>query len=103
LQGIVDTRKEISTELRKFKDGSAADSATVLSLMGKYGQFDGEIIYNMAVHFTEVSQSLTSAQKTQLNGLRKEMLGDLMHPSGAYLYSEPIAMPDIPNTDFLFK
>ena len=26
----------------------------------------------------------------------------LKYPSGAYLYSQPIAMPEIPNTDFLF-
>ena len=35
--------------------------------------------------------------------LRKQMLGDLRYPTGAYLYSQPIAMPEIPNTDFLFK
>ena len=103
LQGIVDTRKQISTELRKFKDGGSADSATVLNLMEKYGQFDGEIIYNLAVNFTKVSQSLSDAQKATLVSYRKEMLGDLMYPKGAYLYSEPITMPQIPNTDFLFK
>jgi hypothetical protein len=31
------------------------------------------------------------------------MLGDMMFPSGAYLYSQAIAMPEIPNTDFLFR
>jgi hypothetical protein len=103
LQGIVDTRREISTELRKFKDGSTAESSTVLSLMDQYGQLDGEIIYNLAVNFTRVSQSLTDDQKTQLTALRKEMLGDLMQPSGAYLYSQAIPMPEIPITDFLFK
>jgi hypothetical protein len=103
LQGIVDTRKTISTELRKFKDGSTTDSSTVLSLMDQYGQLDGEIIYNLAVNFTKVSQSLTDDQKTQLTALRKEMLSDLMHPSGAYLYSQAVPMPEIQNTDFLFK
>ena len=34
--------------------------------------------------------------------LRTEMLGDMLYPSGAYLYSQPIAMPEIPNNDFLF-
>jgi hypothetical protein len=103
LQGIVDMRRQISTELRKFKDGSAADEAAVLNLMEKYGAYDGEIVYDMAAHFAEVSRTLTDDQKTQLVSLRKEMLGDLMYPSGAYLYSQPIAMPEIPNTDFLFK
>ena len=71
--------------------------------MDQYGQLDGEIIYNLAVNFTKVSQSLTDSQKTKLISLRKQMLGDLMHPSGAYLYSQAVPMPEIPNTDFLFK
>jgi hypothetical protein len=103
LQGIVEMRTQISTELRKFLAGGTADKATILSLMEKYGEYDGEIIYNLAVHFTQVSQSLTSDQKAQLLALRKELLGDLMYPSGAYLYSQAIPMPEIPNTDFLFK
>ena len=103
LISLVEERKQVSTELRKFKDGSAADKATVLGLMEEYGAYDGEIIYNMAVHFSEVGRSLTDDQKSQLLALRKEMLGDLMHPSGAYLYSQAIAMPEIPNTDFLFQ
>ena len=103
LQGIVETREQISIELRKFKDGSTADNATVLALMKKYGQLDGEIIYNLAVNFTKTSQSLSADQKAQLLALRKEMLGDLMYPKGAYLYSQAIPMPTIPNTDFLFK
>jgi len=103
LTGIVAVREQISNELRKFLNGGAADRATVLALMTNYGELDGEIIYNLAVHFTQVSQSLSDAQKTQLLDLRKEMLGDLMYPSGAYLYSQAVPMPEIPNTDFLFK
>ena len=108
LTGIVDVRRQIATELRKFKDGSTADpqgtrQATVLSLMDKYGQLDGEINYNMAVHFSQVSQSLTDAEKTQLLALRTQMLGDQLTPTGAYVYSNPIALPAPANTDFLFK
>ena len=100
---IVDTREAISIELRKFKDGSEADSATALSLVDQYGQLDGEIIYNYALNFTKVYQSLTNDQKTQLMALRKELLGNLLYPTGAFLYSQSIPMPTIPNTDFLFK
>jgi hypothetical protein len=103
LQGIVATREQISTELRKFKDGGSADKAAVLSLMEKYGAYDGEIIYNLAVNFAKVGQSLTDMQKAELTALRTELLGDQSHPTGTYLYSEPISMPEIPNTDFLFK
>lgn len=35
--------------------------------------------------------------------MRQELLGDLAHPTGAYLYSQAVAMPDIPNTDFLLS
>ena len=103
LQGIVETREQISSELRKFMAGESADSATVLGLMEKYGELDGSIVYNYAVNFAQVAQTLTSEQKTQLLAFREEMLGDLMFPSGAYLYSQPISMPEIPESDFLFK
>jgi hypothetical protein len=103
LQGLVEARTQISTELRKFLAGGAADQATVLSLSDQYGAYDGEIIYNMAVNFSKVGQSLTADQKAQLTALRTELLGDQSHPTGAYLYSEPVPMPEIPNTDFLFK
>jgi hypothetical protein len=102
LQGMVDTRRAISVELRKFLAGGVADQATVLSLSEQYGAYDGEIIYNMAVNFASVKKSLTETQQAELDALRTELLGDQSHPSGAYLYSEPIPMPEIPNTDFLF-
>lgn len=103
LQGLVDAREQISMELRKFKDGSAADQATVMNLMSQYGAYDGEIIYNMAVNFAAVKNSLTPAQQAELDALRTELLGDVSHPTGAYLYSQAIPMPEIPNSDFLFK
>jgi hypothetical protein len=103
LQSIVDTRRAISTELRKFLAGGTADKDTVLKMMEQYGAYDGEIIYNLATHFTDVGQSLTADQQAQLAAMRAELLGDLAHPSGAYLYSQAVPMPEIPNTDFLFK
>jgi hypothetical protein len=103
LLGIVDTRRQASIELRKFLAGETPDKATVLALMQHYGELDGEIIYNLAVTFTDVSQSLNSDQKAKIVAMRQELLSDLSHPTGAYLYSEPIAMPTIPSSDFLFK
>jgi hypothetical protein len=35
--------------------------------------------------------------------MRTDLLDDLSHPSSAYLYSQPIPMPDIPSSDFLFE
>jgi phosphatidylethanolamine-binding protein (PEBP) family uncharacterized protein len=103
LLGIVDTRRQVSIELRKFLAGETPDHATVLALMQHYGELDGEIIYHMAIHFTQVSQSLTTAQEAEIIAMRTELLGELSHPTNVFLYSEPIPMPEIPNTDFLFK
>jgi hypothetical protein len=103
LMGIVETRQQVSIELRKFLQGGTADRATVLALMQHYGELDGEIIYQYAVNFTAVNQSLTGEQKTQLEAMRTELLGELSHPTGAFLYSEPIVMPEIPSSDFLFE
>jgi len=101
LLSLVDTRETISEELRKFLVGDVADEASVASLSGKYGEYDGEIIYLYATCFAEVYQSLTEEQKSKII-----ILGDglgYIDPVGAFLYSEPIDMPEIENTDFLFN
>jgi hypothetical protein len=102
LLGIVETREQISIELRKFLAGGSADKTTVLDLMAHYGELDGSIVYNLATNFARLYQALTSDQKTRLMALRQELLGELIYPSGAYLYSQAIDMPVIPNSDFLF-
>jgi hypothetical protein len=93
----------VAIELRNFLEGGSVDEATVQTLMQRYGEFDGEIIYNMAMHFAEVNQSLTSVQRAKLDAMREELLGNLSHPDGAFQYSQAISMPEIPDTDFLFK
>ena len=88
--------------LRQFMAGGAPDRAVVLSLMERYGEMDGEIIYRYATAFAPVDQTLTAEQRAQLVALRTETLGDMLYPDGAYLYSQSIALPEIPNSDFLF-
>jgi hypothetical protein len=46
---------------------------------------------------------LRADQKASIDAMRQELLGELSYPTGAYLYSQPIAMPEIPSSDFLFK
>ncbi len=99
----MDIREQISIELRKFLVSGTADEALVMSLMEEYGALDGTIIYNYAIRFAQVNQTLTDEQCAQLMSYREEMLGDLMYSSGAYLYSEAIPTPEIENTDFLFQ
>jgi len=104
LYEIVDRRRDISTQLRRFIAGESVSSTQVLSQAVRYGELDGEIVYNIATNFVKVNQTLTSAQKTSLAALRKKILGDfdLIPDPYAYRYSDRIPMPTIVNTDFLF-
>jgi hypothetical protein len=99
---IVERRNDAAVLLRKYIAGETADSAAVISLMKRYGELDGEIIYSHAVCFAEVYKSITEAQKDTLKKFRKQILGDFA-PAGAFLYATPIPIPEIPNTDFLFS
>jgi phosphatidylethanolamine-binding protein (PEBP) family uncharacterized protein len=103
LYEIVDLREDVAALLRQFKTGSVPNQAAVLSLMDRYGELDGEIVYLYATAFAQVDQMLTAEQQAALTTLRTDLLGDLSYPSGAFLYSQAIPMPEIPETDFLFK
>ena len=103
LISIVDVREQVSIELRKFMTGESANNDLVMNLMESYGELDGAIVYNYAANFAQVNQGLSDEQLSQIMTLREDLLGDLIYPTGAYLYSQPIPMPDIPNTDFLFE
>lgn len=104
LYAIVDRRADVSALLWQFVGGGAPDQAAVLALMERYGELDGEIVARYATALAEVGQSLTTVQQAQLDGLRLQILGvEFLFPTGPYLYAEPIAMPEIPNRDFLFK
>lgn len=100
LLGIVDAREAISIQLRRFITENAVDKETVLQLAETYGELDGSIVYNYAVNFCEVGQCLSQAQGQTLTDIRETW--NTIPCQGAFLYSQPIPMPDIPNTDFLF-
>jgi hypothetical protein len=104
LYEIVDRRRDISTQLRRFIAGESVGSTLVLSQAARYGELDGEIVYNIATNLVKVNQALTGAQKADLAALRKKILGnfDLIPEPYAYRYSDRIPMPTITNTDFLF-
>ncbi len=99
LTEIVKTRRAIATELRRFQQGESADKSKVLALSKRYGELDGELAYFYATAFAKVGQSLTAPQKEKLAKLRPINPAD---PRGPFLYSDPIDMPPIANTDFLF-
>jgi hypothetical protein len=101
LNELVAKRTEISTELRKFLSSQTADQATILSLSERYGELDGELSYYYATIFTEVYNSFTGDQKTRLIKLATDL--GYIDPTGGFLYSEPIQMPEIVSTDFMFN
>ena len=99
LAEIVKTRRAIATELRRFQKGEAADEAKVLALSRRYGELDGEMSYLYATAFANVGKTLTAQQKQTLSSMRKV---DSSDPTGPFLYSDPIDLPEIIKTDFLF-
>lgn len=99
MEEIVQVRRDISTELRKFIAGETAERARVLSLSRRYGELDGELSFVYASRFIEVAGTLTIDQVQRLKALRNL---DGYACRGAYLYSEPIEWPQIGSTDGLF-
>jgi len=99
LMEIVQTRRAIAVELRKFMKQDSADKTLVLKLSRRYGELDGEMSYYYATRFAAVNKTLTAEQKAKLMKLRNL---DDFPCTGAYVYSERIDVPEIPNTDFLF-
>lgn len=102
LYAIADRREDVAVLLWQFTAGDTPDRDAVLARMAQYGELDGEIVARYVTAFAAVGQSLTPEQRAQLTELRTDLLGDLVYPDGAYWYSQPIPMPEIPNTDFLF-
>ena len=100
LYELVDRRQDISTQLRLFMTQETIDSAAVMSLSAAYGRLDGDIVYRYASTFASVGNALNVTQQDQLTALA-DSLG-YVPASGAFLYSQPIPMPEIANTDFLF-
>jgi hypothetical protein len=99
LSEIVRIRQAIATELRRFPKGEIADKTKVLALSKRYGELDGEMSYLYAVAFAKVGQTLSAQQKQALVSMRASNPSE---PKGPFLYSSPISMPRIDNTDAFF-
>jgi hypothetical protein len=97
---IVTTRRAIATQLRRFMTGARVDRAAVLALSRRYGELDGEISFIYAKAFAALARTLSAGQKQELLKLRN--LDSTHTCTRAYLYSDPVDVPVIPNTDFLF-
>lgn len=101
LATIVTTRETVSRELRKVLSGTTPDATLIQSLSTDYGRADGYMVYLYASRFSLVYQTLTQEQKSKMAALIQSMR--YLNPSGAFIYSDAVAMPDIPSTDGFFK
>ena len=99
LHEVVDVRRAIAGELRRFLDGQIADRDRVLALSKRYGELDGAMSYLYATAFARIGQSLTARQRDSLSRMRSSSPDD---PRGPFLYSTPIVVPQIASTAFLF-
>ncbi|MEI7556444.1 hypothetical protein [Candidatus Chlorohelix sp.] len=98
LQEIAQIRTTVSTELRKAMTGGTIDKEMVYSLIKRYGELDGQMSALYASRFSQVNKTLTETQRAALVKLRNL---DVV-PQGAYMFSTSTAMPQLPNTDFMF-
>jgi hypothetical protein len=87
LAEIIEVRRAISLELRKFLSGTAANRESVVALGRRYGELDGELAWLYATTFAKVSGTLTTEQRAALQRLRG---GDAGLAAPAYLYSDPL-------------
>lgn len=100
LEEIVTIRRAIVSELRRLQRDDSADQARVLALSRRYGELDGELSYRYAETFAAIRQTLTADQQRALVKLRSP--GAEEEPKGPFLYSDPVAGLQVPNSDFLF-
>jgi len=99
LKEIIKIRTDVSSELRKTMNDEIPNKEKVFSLIKRYGEIDGEMSYNYAICFAKINKSISPKQKEKLIKIR-----DLkVIPKGAYLFSDPVYIPEIENTDFLFE
>jgi len=97
LDRIVEIRNEVVTLLRGLTTEGTDNEAAVMTLMKEYGVLEGEMSYRYATRFTEIGNSLTDEQNEALYELRNQYI----FPEGTYLYSAPIDMIDITDSDLI--
>ena len=98
LAEVAQIRATVSSELRKAMTGGTPDQALIDAQIERYGELDGAMSALYASRFAAVNKTLTDTQRATLVKLRNLAVV----PTGAYLFSTPVAMPTVPNTDFMF-
>ena len=98
LNEIVQIRESVSKELRRSMNGLIVDKTKVFQLIERYGNLEGSLSGLYAIRFAQVNKTLTANQFQTLNTTRNLDVT----PNGAFRYSSPIAMPSLPDNDYLF-
>ena len=97
---MADIRRKIAVEIRKIFVGTTGNHDEVIRLSRKFGEADGEIAYLYANAFTEVRHSLTENQQKKAIEIRNI---SQYKCKGAFLYAEPISVPNVSNISSFFK
>ncbi len=100
LLSLTNIRRGIAVEIRKIFTGTTGNYVEVIRLSRKFGEADGEIAYLYANAFTEVRHSLTRNQQKKAIEIRNI---SQYKCKGAFLYAEPISVPDVSNISTYFK
>lgn len=98
LTELVQVRETICMEMRKALNGQQLDKTKIYQLIARYGELDGSMSGLYAIKFGEVNKTLSDTQRATLIAIRNLNVV----PNGAYRFASPVAMPVIPNTDYLF-
>ena len=99
LAKIVEIRRAMAVELRKFLGGTRPDRTRVVALGRQYGEIDGDLSWRYAMAFARANRTLTEVQRSALMKLRNL---DGYRSAPAYIYSQPSTVPDHFDTEFLF-
>ena len=99
LAEIVEIRQSVSIELRKAMKNEKPDKEKLYSLIKHYGELDVEMSYYESNAFSAIYKTLTGAQKQKFIQIRNQSV----LPKGAYLYSDPIDLPEEINFTYLMN
>ena len=97
LYTIVSIRDSISRILRGYLTSNTIDTTAIYNLSDWYGRLDGDISYRYAMAFSEVGWTLNQYQIDTIKNLRHL---DKYPCTGAYLYSDSIAIPTVDISHF---
>jgi Spy/CpxP family protein refolding chaperone len=86
MKEVIEVRKSISQELRKYLDGKTPDKQKVLALGRRYGELDGQMSWYYTMAFAKVNRTLTKEQRASLVKLRNL---DGYTSAPYYIYSSP--------------